>query len=48
MEAMHKIMLQPEADKATSWLLAKASEQLEVSLLKKRLVNMNNYLKKAN
>lgn len=42
METRHKIMLQPEADKSTSWLTDKASEQLEVSLLKEALVERAN------
>lgn len=42
METRYKIMLQPEANKATSWLTDKASEQLEVSLLKESLVERAN------
>ncbi|MEB7038709.1 DNA polymerase [Staphylococcus gallinarum] len=43
METMPRIMLQPEADKATSWVTNNESEQLEVSLLKEKLIEIVNY-----
>lgn len=42
METRHKIMLQPEADKAISWLTNKSSDQLAISLLKDELVKKAN------